>query len=148
MVGPGTGVAPFRGFLQQRGLLQRDGAKLGDAMLFFGCRHPEHDYLYRDELEDMAAKGLVELHAAFSRHDGSKTYVQDLIAQQADRLWSLIEKDALIYICGDGARMEPDVRRALAGICMAKRGCSQAEAEEWIAEMIDQQRYLLDVWVG
>ncbi|WP_284124419.1 bifunctional cytochrome P450/NADPH--P450 reductase [Parerythrobacter aestuarii] len=148
MVGPGTGVAPFRGFLQQRNLMAGSGAEPGPAMLFFGCRHPDHDYLYREELAGFAERGLVDLHAAFSRHDGSKTYVQDLIARQADKVWDLIEQGARIYICGDGARMEPDVRKALVAICAEKRGISEVDAEAWISEMKEQGRYLLDVWVG
>ena len=74
--------------------------------------------------------------------------MQDLIAENADAVWDLIERDARIYICGDGAKMEPDVRKALAGICAEKRGCSADEAESWIDSLIEADRYLLDVWVG
>ena len=148
MVGPGTGVAPFRGFLQQRALLKNQGAQLGEAMLFFGCRHRDHDYLYREELEQFDADGIVSLYTAFSREDGPRTYVQDLIARQAERVWNLIEQGARIYVCGDGAKMEPDVRKALVSICSQKRGSSLQDAERWIEEMIDQERYILDVWVG
>jgi len=148
MVGPGTGVAPFRAFLQQRDLLQQEGAKLGDAMLFFGCRHPDHDYLYRQEMEDFDERGIATVRSAFSRHGGERTYVQDLVAEDADRVWDMIERGARIYICGDGARMEPDVRKALEAICVSKRGCTAEEAATWMASMIDEERYLLDVWVG
>lgn len=148
MVGPGTGIAPFRGFLQQRAYLKEQGAKLGEAMLFFGCRHRDHDYLYREELEQFDADGIVNLHAAFSRDEGSRAYVQDLIEEQAEKVWSLIEQGARIYVCGDGAKMEPDVRKRLVAICAEKRGCSPQDAEDWIEEMINQERYILDVWVG
>src|SRR5205814_2363849 len=87
MIGPGTGLAPFRGFLQERAALKAKGAPLGAAMLLFGCRHPEQDFLYADELKSFAAQGVTELHVAFSRGDGPKTYVQDLIATQKDRVW-------------------------------------------------------------
>ena len=110
MVGPGTGLAPFRGFLQERAARKAKGATLGPAMLFFGCRHPEQDYLYADELKAFAADGITELHTAFSRAEAPKTYVQNLIAAQQERVWSLIEQGAIIYVCGDGGKMEPDVK--------------------------------------
>src|SRR5262249_43277963 len=73
MIGPGTGLAPFRGFLQERAARKAIGATLGPAMLFFGCRHPDQDYLYADELKALAADGITELFTAFSRADGPKT---------------------------------------------------------------------------
>lgn len=148
MVGPGTGIAPFRGFLQQRDYLQKQGAELGDALLFFGCRHPDVDYLYREELADFHERGIAKVHAAFSRVGSDKTYVQDLIAEQADTVWAMIEAGARIYICGDGAKMESDVRRALMQICREKRGLDNDQAEAWIDNLMDEERYLLDVWVG
>lgn len=148
MVGPGTGIAPFRGFLQHRDQLQKQGAQLGEALLFFGCRHPDVDYLYRDELTDFHERGIVSVHAAFSRDGDDKTYVQDLIAEQASKVWAMIEAGARIYICGDGAKMEPDVRRVLVQICREKRAVDNAQAETWIDQLMDDERYLLDVWVG
>ena len=73
MIGPGTGLAPFRGFLRERAALKAQSATLGPAMLFFGCRHPEQDFIYADELKEQAAAGVVDLHVAFSRHDGKKS---------------------------------------------------------------------------
>ena len=122
MIGPGTGLAPFRGFLQERAARKAKGAALGPAMLFFGCRHPEQDFLYADELKAFAADGITELHIAFSRADGPKTYVQHLIAAQKDRVWSLIEQGAIIYVCGDGGKMEPDVKAALVAIYRERAG--------------------------
>ena len=116
MIGPGTGLAPFRGFLQERAALKAKGATLGPAMLFFGCRHPEQDYLYADELKGFAADGIAELHTAFSRGEGPKTYVQNLIAAEKDRVWALIEQGAIVYVCGDGGKMEPDVKATLVAI--------------------------------
>ena len=94
-------------------------------MLFFGCRHPEQDYLYADELKAFAADGITELHTAFSRGDGPKTYVQHLIAAQKDRVWSLIEQGAIVYVCGDGGKMEPDVKAALVAIYRERSGADE-----------------------
>ena len=148
MVGPGTGIAPFRAFLQRLDGLKAGGEVIGDAMLFYGCRHPDRDYLYREEMQDYARRGIAEVHAAFSRTDGERSYVQDLIRRESARVWDMIERGARIYVCGDGARMEHDVRRTLAEICAERRGSSGAEAEAWMESMIAEGRYLLDVWVG
>jgi cytochrome P450/NADPH-cytochrome P450 reductase len=138
MIGPGTGLAPFRGFLRERAALKAQGRSLGAAMLFFGCRHPEQDFIYADELAEHARAGIVDLHVAFSRHDGKKTYVQDLLKDQADRVRVMIEQGAIVYVCGDGGRMEPDVKRALAAI----------HGEAGVAKLAADNRYVLDVWAG
>ena len=107
-------------------------------MLFFGCRHPEQDFIYADELKEHARAGIVDLHVAFSRHDGKKTYVQDLLKDQADRVRALIEQGAIVYVCGDGGRMEPDVKRALAAM----------HGEACMAKLAADNRYVLDVWAS
>ena len=148
MVGPGTGLAPFRGFLQERAALKAKGAKPGPAMLFFGCRHPDQDFLYADELKAFEADGLTELHTAFSRAQAPKTYVQDLVAAERERVWALIENGAIIYVCGDGGKMEPDVKAALVAIY---RECNSADADaglRWIDDLGTKNRYVLDVWAG
>src|SRR5437764_4435297 len=122
MIGPGTGLAPFRGFLQERAARKAKGATLGPAMLFFGCRHPDQDFLYADELKGFAADGVSELHTAFSRADGPKTYVQNLVAAQKDKVWSLIEQGAVIFVCGDSGKMEPDGKATLMSIHQEKTG--------------------------
>ncbi|MDA7418928.1 cytochrome P450 [Xenophilus arseniciresistens] len=148
MIGPGTGLAPFRGFLQERAARQAQGLAQGKALLFFGCRHPAQDFLYEDELKAWAQAGLVTLHTAFSRPGGGsgpqKTYVQDRLREQADAVWQLLQQGAHIYVCGDGSRMEPDVRRTLADIARTHG----EDAQAWMAKMIDDQRYVLDVWAG
>jgi len=148
MIGPGTGLAPFRGFLQQRGASKAGGATLGPAMLFFGCRHPEQDYLYADELKAHAAGGITELYTAFSRGEGPKTYVQDLVAAEQDRVWKLIEDGAIIYVCGDGGKMEPDVKAALVAIYRERTGADRDAAQRWIDDLGAGNRYVLDVWAG
>ncbi|MDP1585731.1 MAG: flavodoxin domain-containing protein, partial [Bradyrhizobium sp.] len=148
MIGPGTGLAPFRGFLGEREARKARGASLGPAMLFFGCRHPDQDYLYADELKAWAAAGITELHTAFSRAEGPKTYVQHLVAAQKERVWSLIEQGAIIYVCGDGGKMEPDVKAALVAIYREKAGADAEAGMRWIEEMGTSNRYVLDVWAG
>jgi cytochrome P450/NADPH-cytochrome P450 reductase len=148
MIGPGTGLAPFRGFLQERAARKDQGATLGPAMLFFGCRHADQDFLYRAELEAFEASGITELHTAFSRGDGPKTYVQHLVSANAEKVWRLIEQGAIVYVCGDGGKMEPDVKRALMQINRERTGSDEAAASRWIDEMGTANRYVLDVWAG
>lgn len=148
MIGPGTGLAPFRGFLGERAARKAQGATLGPAMLFFGCRHPEQDFIYADELKAFAADGIAELRTAFSRADGAKTYVQHLVAAEKDRVWDLIEKGAIIYVCGDGGKMEPDVKATLMSIHRERTGADEAAAARWIEDMGAGNRYVLDVWAG
>lgn len=148
MVGPGTGVAPFRGFLQERAALKQKGAHLGRALLFYGCRNPE-DAIYQNEMQAWAAQGVVDVYTAFSRIEVQpKTYVQDQIKAHTDEVWQLIEEGAVVYVCGDAARMEPDVHRALIAIYQAKTGASAQDAEEWLTQMTQSNRYLADVWAG
>src|SRR6478672_6525548 len=148
MIGPGTGLAPFRGFLQERADRKAKGASLGAAMLFFGCRHPAQDYLYADELKAFAADGVTELHTAFSRADGPKTYVQHLVAAQKDQVWNLIDRGAIVYVCGDGGKMEPDVKAALVSIYREKTGADADAGLRWIDDLGTKNRYVLDVWAS
>ncbi|MCC8936787.1 cytochrome P450 [Bradyrhizobium sp. Arg68] len=148
MIGPGTGLAPFRGFLQERAARKAQGATLGPAILFFGCRHPDQDFIYADELKAFAAEGIGELYTAFSRTDGPKTYVQHLVAAQKGRVWDLIQNGAIIYVCGDGGKMEPDVKATLMSIYRERTGADANAAARWIEEMGAKNRYVLDVWAG
>ena len=148
MIGPGTGLAPFRGFLQERAALKASGKSLGPSMLFFGCRNPDQDYLYADELKKFASDNITELHTAFSRASTPKSYVQDQLAAQKDKVWKLIEQGAVIYVCGDGSKMEPGVKKTLTDIYREKSGADEASAAQWIDKMGTDNRYVLDVWAG
>jgi cytochrome P450/NADPH-cytochrome P450 reductase len=149
MIGPGTGLAPFRGFLQERAALKAMGAPVGPSMLFFGCRHPEQDYIYADELADFAARGVTELECGFSRVPGQpRTYVQDRLRARAAEVWRLLLEGAVVYVCGDASRMAPDVRRAFAQIHRDQTGGDAAAAERWLDELTAQGRYLVDVWAA
>jgi cytochrome P450/NADPH-cytochrome P450 reductase len=148
MVGPGTGLAPFRGFLQERHALKRTGHELGPALLFFGCRRANEDYIYREELERFESDGIVTIDVAFSRQGRKKTYVQHRIAERGDEVWSLLEREARVYVCGDGSFMEPEVRAAFAALFRARTGGDEAAATAWLAELTAQGRYVLDVWAA
>jgi cytochrome P450/NADPH-cytochrome P450 reductase len=148
MIGPGTGLAPFRGFLQERAARKAAGARLGPAVLFFGCRHPQQDFLYANELEAFAAAGICELHTAFSRAGERKTYVQHLVEAQKERVWSLIDQGAIIFVCGDGSKMEPDVKAALVAIYRERAGADAEAGARWIEELGTKNGYVLDVWAG
>ncbi|MEC1622938.1 bifunctional cytochrome P450/NADPH--P450 reductase CypB [Bacillus mojavensis] len=149
MVGPGTGIAPFRGFIQARSVLRKEGSALGEAHLYFGCRRPDHDDLYKEELDQAENDGLVTVHRCYSRmEDEPKVYVQHLLKQDAQKLISLIEKGAHVYVCGDGAHMAPEVENTLRAAYEGDKGASQEASAEWLKKLQDQKRYVKDVWTG
>lgn len=149
MIGPGTGVAPFRGFIQARKVMKEQNMKLGEAHLYFGCRNPEHDYLYKEELVAAQEEGLVTLHTAFSRVNGQeKCYVQHLMKQDAEHLLNLLEQGAKMYICGDGTKMAPDVEQTLIAAYQSKHGVSEEEALAWLTGLESAGKYAKDVWAG
>jgi sulfite reductase (NADPH) flavoprotein alpha-component len=143
MIGPGTGIAPFRGFLHERRAL---GAK-GRNWLFFGERSAATDYLYRDELEAMREDGhLTRLDTAFSRDQERKVYVQDRMIEQAPMLWSWLEDGASVYVCGDASRMAKDVHATLTSIVEKQGGMSAEAAAEYVSAMKEDHRYHRDVY--
>ena len=148
MIGPGTGVAPFRGFLEERSALKAEGVQLGEALLFFGCRHPEQDYLYREELEQAERDGLLKLFTAFSRLMSERIYVQDLIKREWKAVWQLLEQNAVIYLCGDGALMEPDVKRTLMQLYADEADVGADQGAAWMEQLVRDGRYVRDVWAG
>ena len=149
MVGPGTGFAPFRGFLQERAVLRAQGRAVGPAVLFFCCRHPRQDFIYQDELRVFAEQGVAQVFACFSRLVGEqKTYVQDQIRQQRTLVRKLIQEGAVIYVCGDATRMAPDVRRAFAAVHREETGTDEHAADAWLERLTAENRYLVDVWAA
>ena len=143
MIGPGTGIAPFRAFLHER---QATGAK-GRNWLFFGERSAATDFLYREELEKMQADGhLTKLHTAFSRDQEKKIYVQDRMLEEAAQIWAWLQDGASLYVCGDATHMARDVDAALHTIA-SKQGSLDAEAaKDYIQQMKDDRRYQRDVY--
>jgi sulfite reductase (NADPH) flavoprotein alpha-component len=143
MIGPGTGVAPFRGFLHERRVL----AAKGRNWLFFGERSAATDYLYRDELEAMRADGhLTRLDTAFSRDQENKVYVQDKMLEQAPMFWSWLQEGASVYVCGDASRMAKDVHATLHAIIEKQGGMSALAAEEYVHTLQEEHRYHRDVY--
>jgi len=148
MIGPGTGVAPFRGFLQERAARAAEGASLGTSWLFFGCRRRDEDFLYRDELESYRSGGtLTHLETAFSREQADKVYVQHRMrARGAELCADLLRDDCFVMVCGDGARMAKDVHECLAGILAEHGGMDERAAGERLARMTKERRYVRDIW--
>jgi cytochrome P450/NADPH-cytochrome P450 reductase len=149
MIGAGTGLAPFRGFLQERAVQRAGGVAVATSLLFFGCRTSEDDYLYEDELSRYEADGVVEVDAVFSR-EGSpqRRYVQDAIIQRSDEVWDLIaNKRANIYVCGNANTMAPGVRTALIQVFRMNSDAS-ADGNNWLAGLRAEGRFLEDIWGG
>jgi sulfite reductase (NADPH) flavoprotein alpha-component len=143
MVGPGTGVAPFRGFLHER-LARGD---TGRNWLFFGEQHAATDFYYGDELEAMRAKGLLNrLDLAFSRDQSEKIYVQDRMREHGAELWAWLESGAHFYVCGDANRMAKDVEAALKAVVAAHGGMSDEKASEYVNRLAREKRFMRDVY--
>ncbi|WP_345814114.1 sulfite reductase subunit alpha [Paraburkholderia sp. PREW-6R] len=143
MVGPGTGVAPFRGFLHER----RARGDTGRNWLFFGEQHADTDFYYRDELEALRESGvLTRLDVAFSRDQAQKIYVQDRMREQGAQLWAWLEEGAHFYVCGDANRMAKDVDAALKEVVARHGGMSEDKAHEYVSRLARDKRYARDVY--
>lgn len=143
MIGPGTGIAPFRAFLQER---KARGAK-GKNWLFFGNRHRNRDFLYGEEFVEMQKSGLLtHLDLAFSRDQAAKIYVQHRMRENAKELFSWLESGAYLYVCGDGKRMAYDVEEALLWIIEKQAGLGPEEAQAYVDRLRREKRYLRDVY--
>jgi sulfite reductase (NADPH) flavoprotein alpha-component len=143
MIGPGTGVAPFRAFVQERA---ETGAR-GRNWLFFGARRFTHDFLYQLEWQEALKKGeLARLDLAFSRDSAERVYVQRRMREAGRELYAWLDGGANVYVCGNADRMAPDVHAALADIVVEHGGRSREDALEWLNELAAQGRYLRDVY--
>ncbi len=143
MIGPGTGIAPFRAFLEER---QATG-QTGDNWLFFGEQRRALDYLYQEQFEGMHRDGLLtRLDTAFSRDQAKKVYVQDRMAENAAALYAWLERGAYFYVCGDATRMAKDVETALLDAIAKGANAAPDYANEYLARMKKEKRYQRDVY--
>lgn len=143
MVGPGTGIAPFRAFLQERQAIGADGKN----WLFFGDQHQEHDYIYADELAGWQQSGLLtHLDLAFSRDQEEKIYVQNRMLEKGAELYAWLQEGAYFYVCGDASRMAKDVDAALYEVVRQFGGLSSERAAAYIDQLKKDKRYLRDVY--
>jgi sulfite reductase (NADPH) flavoprotein alpha-component len=143
MVGPGTGIAPFRAFLEERRVTAPDSRN----WLFFGDQHVETDFLYREELEEMFSQGvLTHLDTAFSRDQPEKIYVQSRMLENATKLWEWIQEGAYIYVCGDAKRMAKDVDAALHQVIREQGDLTDEAAIAFVNQLKSEKRYQRDVY--
>lgn len=143
MVGPGTGIAPFRSFIQERAVTKAPGR----SWLFFGDQHSSTDFLYQDELEQYQKDGvLTKLDAAFSRDTAEKVYVQNKMEENSKELFEWLENGAYFYVCGDKQYMAKDVHNMLISIIEKEGAMTREAAEEYLSEMQKQHRYQRDVY--
>ncbi|MFF5211047.1 bifunctional cytochrome P450/NADPH--P450 reductase [Streptosporangium sp. NPDC000396] len=147
LIGPGTGIAPLRGFLEERAWQMANGTKMGLSQVFVGCRHPEHDWFYREEMEAWEQAGIAQVHTAFSAvADHPARYVQDAMVAASATVWQALQDGAYVYVCGDGRRMAPAVREALAAIHRSRTGGDAETARQWLDQLEAAGRYQQDVF--
>lgn len=143
MVGPGTGIAPFRSFIQERKATNAEGR----AWLFFGDQHSATDYLYQEELEQYQSEGvLTKIDLAFSRDGDKKVYVQHKMSENSKELFEWLENGAYFYVCGDKEHMAKDVHNTLIDIIEKEGAMSREDAESYLAELQKAKRYQRDVY--
>lgn len=143
MIGPGTGIAPFRAFLEERSSI---GAR-GKNWLFFGDQRRSSDFLYQEEMEAYQNRGVLHrLELAFSRDQAQKVYVQHRMMEQAAELWGWLQEGAHLYVCGDAKRMAADVDRALHAIAVEQGRLSDDSAKDFVKQLAKDKRYQRDVY--
>nr|CAG4646861.1 EOG090X027R [Megafenestra aurita]SVE92258.1 EOG090X027R [Megafenestra aurita] len=147
MIGPGTGVAPFRGFVQERLKMKQEGKPVGDTVLFFGCRNRAEDFLYEEEFKESIDAGLLTLHTAFSRETEKKVYVTHLLKDHGEYVWRILgQENGHIYVCGDARNMARDVHDIIIETCSKYGQMSASEAQAFVKKLETQRRYSADVW--
>lgn len=146
MVGPGTGLAPFRGFIQERDIQRESGVEMGDTIVYFGCRKRSEDFIYEDELLDYAAKGTIDLQLAFSRDQAEKCYVTHKLRENLEQIWDVLKKGGHLYVCGDARNMAKDVHNIFIDAMKTHGGKTEEQANSFLKSLKDKGRYSVDVW--
>jgi len=142
MIGPGTGIAPFKSFLEER-IIKKDKGK---NWLFFGERNKAHDFYYQDFLETLVTNKQLTLNTAFSRDQKEKIYVQHLMTKQGSEIYSWLENGAYIYVCGDAKKMAIQVEKTLIEIIKTYKKCHESDALDYLKKLKEEKRYLKDVY--
>lgn len=139
MIGAGTGIAPYLGFLQQK--------RQAETHLFFGERYRDKDFIYQELLEELQNKGhLTQLHTAFSRDQENKLYVQHILEQQQEKIWQLLENGAHIYICGSKSNLNNPIDKVLQNIVLKYTNMNEEEAQQWLYNLVTNERFHKDLY--
>lgn len=153
LVGPGTGCAPFRGFVEERALQSKSGTTTAPIIFFFGCRNEENDFLYRDFWQFHAQNGGVlseekggGFFVAFSRDQPQKVYVQHKMKEQSTKVWSLLAEGAAVYVAGSASKMPSDVLSAFEEIVSKESGVSREAAARWLRALERAGKYHVEAW--
>ncbi|KAG2190023.1 hypothetical protein INT46_002594 [Mucor plumbeus] len=148
MVGPGTGVAPFRGFVRERALQKKEGKPIGPTILYFGCRNSAEDFLYEEEWSDLfeTLGESSRIITAFSRETSQKVYVQHRLMENGSEMWDLLEKGAYVYVCGDAKVMARDVNQTFVRFAQQFGGLEEDKAHDYVKNLRNTGRYQEDVW--
>jgi NADPH-ferrihemoprotein reductase len=148
MVGPGTGVAPFRGFVRERALEKRNGKPVGTTLLFYGSRNESQDFLYSDEWPELfeTLGGDSRIVTAFSRDQAQKVYVQHRLQENGTQVWELLQKGGYIYVCGDAKSMARDVNQTFINCAIEFGGMTDDKAHEYVKGLRTTGRYQEDIW--
>jgi cytochrome P450/NADPH-cytochrome P450 reductase len=146
MIAAGTGLAPMRAFIQERAAIAEAGVrKLGPATLFFGCRHEDKDFIYKEELLEWEKNGIVQVKPAFSKMENKPKYVQDVIWENKDEVADMFKAGGKIYLCGSAARLGKSAAEVCKKIYRERTGAGEKEADEWL-ERQKEDRYVSDVF--
>ncbi len=148
MAGLGSGIAPFRSFIQDRVTAHRDGEPIGEIMLFYGCRHKAKDYAFREELEELNRQDVITtLSPAFSRDQRQKVYIQQRIRENAEGLYkNLIEREGYFYLCGQAGHAVSDIEKAVTDAFMQGGGISERDALEMVTQLKEERRFCVEVY--